>query len=170
MTAKPLFLIIPLLLLASTVLGQSGWIDTVGGWHPDPPGRYYHPADTCSLVDLLDSTYIQIISIGSLLDPGVSTVNYYINPPITRVNGPLPMKIDTVGIDTVGFIQDSTWVHAPEWGVDYWGGCIVIPETGRCTEINHYKWKQFWRPELTVTTDTTYWLTPEQIEWLGKMP
>ena len=75
---------------------------------------------------------------------------------------PLTPKFDTVAVDTVDMIQvtyDSAIV-CPVYGA----GCLLGGE------MPHSAKAKKWRPILEYTIDTTYWLTPEQIEWLGKMP
>ena len=62
----------------------------------------------------------------------------------------LPMKIDTIGVDTVGWVRDSMWVDCSP------------PDNYNCMYLRRY-----WKPTLHYTTDTTYRLTPEQVDYFN---
>jgi len=73
----------------------------------------------------------------------------------------LPMHVDTTDVDTVGWTKygdvvtdpmDSSWIVSPFRFGDY-KRRVLTPQ-----------------PILRYTTDTTYYLTPEQLTWLEDMP
>lgn len=67
----------------------------------------------------------------------------------------LDRKIDTIGVDTVGFHKDST--GAGYYSSNLYGDSITWTPV------------YTWVPTLHYTTDTTYRLNRVQVEWLGHM-
>ena len=84
----------------------------------------------------------------------------------------LPMKIDTIRVEVTGQKIDSVKYHAFDGG-DFNLNCTMAPTysgtivyTEECVEPGHYLYKQIFTPIIKTTIDTTYYLTPEQVEIL----
>lgn len=104
-----------------------------------------------------------------------STCISYTDPFISNIT--LPMKIDTVRVDTdtIGFDYIGKEVHI---SADEYSGCWMTlmgcppsnPDCNYCITEGHYKIDSVWQPIVNIkyTTDTTYYLTPEQVEWLKR--
>ena len=88
------------------------------------------------------------------------------------VQADLPMKIDTVRVDTVGWIVDTGRVHINPTTDDFFGQCDVYvyptyPSTlSACHNESHYRMMPRVTPTLHYTTDTLYRLTTEQVQVL----
>jgi len=73
----------------------------------------------------------------------------------------LPMKIDTVRVDTVGYEYDCSESFAVYYCLDSIGADSTYYSHIECDDST-------WTPTLKYTTDTTYYLTPEQVKRIEK--
>jgi len=75
---------------------------------------------------------------------------------------PLPMKIDTIGVDTVGWGVDSSSYYST--GSSSISGWYFAVDTAI-----YPQWRHFVAPILHYTTDTSYYLTDKQVGFLNKL-
>ncbi len=99
------------------------------------------------------------------------TIRYYANKPVkdsfphtdvpdsVYISKPtLPMKIDTIQTDTVGFERIGKHYH------DSSTDRVCVFNTFGCSIGSHKYIDSIWTPILKYITDTTYILTPEQVK------